>query len=302
MEKGKKYLIRAKFKRPCNINFIRENNSNKIHSLGEKKDDNFEYLKEHYEYTEEEEKMNNYKHGEGIKDTLEIARLMENFMKFPCYRKVKKISSKEVVLEGNSFLTDKILYKINHDVKNKTIVGKNMISNKEVIKFQDGKIKFFNMDMTQFFNKIFDNQEMLIDENKIGIIDNENKKHFLDIKALKKFKGTIAKYFVPTATMRKDIFGQEEFSIKNTIFNSKDEAIKKQQEISKNNAGLIKDFMTGGVEFENPKIFRNFIQNFYTFKEHIIAFKCEENSINDIKNTLKRIVNDDIIINSIQEV
>ena len=302
LEKDKKYLIRAKLKRPCNINFIRENNSNKIHSLGEKKDDNFEYLKEHYEYTEEEEKMNNYKHGEGIKDTLEIARLMENFMKFPCYRKVKKISSKEVVLEGNSFLTDKILYKINHDVKNKKKKKKNMISNKEVIKFQDGKIKFFNMDMTQFFNKIFDNQEMLIDENKIGIIDNENKKHFLDIKDLKKFNGTITKYFVPTATMQKDIFGQEEFSIKNTIFNSKDEAIKKQQEISKNNAGLIKDFMTGGVEFENPKIFRNFIQNFYTFKEHIIAFKCEENSINDIKNTLKRIVNNDIIINLIQEV
>ena len=88
MEKGKKYLIRAKFKRPCNINFIRENNSNKIHSLGEKKDDNFEYLKEHYEYTEEEEKMNNYKHGEGIKDTLEIAKIMENFIEYPVIKKL----------------------------------------------------------------------------------------------------------------------------------------------------------------------------------------------------------------------
>jgi len=49
LEKGKKYLIRAKFKRPYYINFIRENNSNKIHCLGEKKDDNFKYLKEPYE-------------------------------------------------------------------------------------------------------------------------------------------------------------------------------------------------------------------------------------------------------------
>ncbi len=44
LEKGKKYLIRAKFKRPCNINFIRENNSNKFHCLGKKKDDNFKFL------------------------------------------------------------------------------------------------------------------------------------------------------------------------------------------------------------------------------------------------------------------
>ena len=65
------------------------------------------------------------------------------------------------------------------------------------------------------------------------------------------------------------------------------------------NFGTLRDH---AFEFENPKMFRNFIQNFYTFKEHIIAFKCEENSINDIKNTLKRIVNNDIIINLIQEV
>ena len=43
-------------------------------------------------------------------------------------------------------------------------------------------------------------------------------------------------------------------------------AIKKRKEISKNKSGLINDFMTGGVEFEIPKIFRKFIQNFYTFK------------------------------------
>ncbi len=110
MEKGKKYLIKAKFKRPCNINFIRENNSNKIHCLGEKKDDNFKYLKESYEYTEKEEKMNNYKHEEGIKDTLENAKIMENFIECPYYQKVKKISSNEIILEGNSFLTDKIEY------------------------------------------------------------------------------------------------------------------------------------------------------------------------------------------------
>ena len=84
------------------------------------------------------------------------------------------------------------------------------------------------MDMTPFFKKTFDNQEMIIHENKIGIIDNENIKYFLDIKDLKKFNGTITKYFVPTATMQKDIFGQEEFSIKNTIFNSKDESNKEK--------------------------------------------------------------------------
>lgn len=88
MEKGKKYLISAKFKRPWNINFIRENNSNKIHCLREKKDDNFKHLKDPYEYTKEEEIMNNYKHGEEIKDTLEIAKIMENFIEYPVIKKL----------------------------------------------------------------------------------------------------------------------------------------------------------------------------------------------------------------------
>ncbi len=44
------------------------------------------------------------------------------------------------------------------------------------------------------------------------------------------------------------------------------------------------------------------VQNFYIFKEHIIAFKYKKNGINDIKYTLKRILNNDLIINSIQEV
>jgi len=48
------------------------------------------------------------------------------------------------------------------------------------------------------------------------------------------------------------------------------------QEIAKNNAGLIKDFMTGGVEFKYPTKFLNFKENFYSYKEHIIAFKCEK--------------------------
>ncbi len=51
----------------------------------------------------------------------------------------------------------------------------------------------------------------------------------------------------------KDIFEKEELTIKNNILNIKDEALMKIQEISKNNAWLIKDFMKGGAEFESTK-------------------------------------------------
>lgn len=163
------------------------------------------------------------------------------------------------------------------------------------VKVKDNKILFDGKDVTKFFS----NQEIL-NENKIGIIDKENNVKHLSISDLKNYYGPgIKKYFTTTTKFE---IGKEEQTKKYYIFNKKDEAIKKFQEISKNNAGLITDFMTGGVEFEEPKIFKNFIQNFYTFKEHIIAFKCEKNSINYIKLTLKRILNNDIIINSIQEV
>ncbi len=66
----------------------------------------------------------------------------------------------------------------------------------------------------------------------------------------------ISKYFVPTIKFQINIAGQNEQTIKYYIFSSKDEEIRKNQEISKNNAGLIKDYMTGGVEFESPKIFK----------------------------------------------
>ena len=32
--------------------------------------------------------MNNYKHGEEIKDTLEIAKIMENFIEYPVIKKL----------------------------------------------------------------------------------------------------------------------------------------------------------------------------------------------------------------------
>lgn len=58
-------------KRPYNINIIRNNNSNKIHYSGGKKDDNINYSNgiNVYEYIEEEEKINNYIDEDNIKET-----------------------------------------------------------------------------------------------------------------------------------------------------------------------------------------------------------------------------------------
>ena len=103
LKKAKKYLIRVKTKKPCKINFIRNNNSNKIHCLGEKKEDNINYCKGNnkYEYTKEENKKNNYKHEQAIKETLESANLIEKILnEQTCCRKFGKITPNEIILHG----------------------------------------------------------------------------------------------------------------------------------------------------------------------------------------------------------
>ena len=301
LEKGKKYLIRAFFNEPCNLNIIRNNNENTIKFLGEANNSNFNFK---FNYTEEDKKKNNYLFKDDIKKTVKLARVIEKLYNEPCIRQFKKISDDEIVLEGTTILNNKLLFKVVNDLKKEvlTAFGK---TNEEIIKIdeQNKKIIFFDQDITKEFISFFEKQkEWLLDDNKIGIIDDQNNAHFIEINELEKYNGKIKNYIVPTLNKNKDIFGKEEISIKNNIFSNQNEAIKKIQEIAKINAGLIKDFMTGGVEFENPKIFKNFLNNFYTFPEHIIAFKCKENAISDIKNVLNKILNKDIKINSIQEV
>ena len=300
LEEGKKYLIRVKIEKSCNINIIRNYNINKINFLGEKKDENINYCKSYktINYSEEEEKQNNYRFEGDIKDTMKIVKIMQNYYEQPSFSQFKKISKDEIIVNGTSIFTNKLLYKVINDINNKVIKGIDANDNKEIIKIKNNKIMLFDFDITENLK----NKQLLLNEEKIGIIDKENKEHYIDINDLDKFNGKIKKYFVTTLKYGKNIFDLEELTIKNNIFNNKDEAIKNIQEIAKNNAGLIKDFMTGGVEFENPKIFKNFCKYFYSYKEHIIAFKCEPNATKDIKETLKRILNNDVYIDSIQQV
>jgi len=292
LETGKRYLIRVDINKPCNINIIRNYDTNEITFLGERKDENINLCRgENIIKNEEGEKKNKYRFEGDLKDTLRIVRLMENEYNEPSYSQIEKISKDEIIVNGKSILKNELLYKVVNDIKNKIIKGIDTNSNKEIIKLENNNIISLGQNMT---HKL-ENKELILNEEKIGIIDEDNKEHYIDIEELDNYR--VKKYIISSL-----VLGKEELTIKNNIFNNKDEAIKKIQEIAKNNAGLIKDFMTGGVEFENPKIFKNFLENFYTYKEHIIAFKCEKNAINDIKNVLRRILNNNVVVNSIQEI
>ena len=216
---------------------------------------------------------------------------MENEYNEPSYSQIEKISKDEIILNGKSILKNELLYKVVNDIKHKIIKGIDINSNKEIIKVENNKIIILGENMAHKF----ENKELTINEEKIEIIDEDNKEHYIDIEELENYK--VKKYIVSSL-----VLGKEELTIKNNIFNNKDEAIKKIQEIAKNNAGLNKEFKTGGVEFEKPKIFKNFLEKFYTYKEHITAFKCEENAIKDIKEVLRRILNNNAVVNSIQEI
>ena len=226
-----------------------------------------------------------------LKDTLRIVRLVENEYNEPSYSQIEKISKDEIILNGKSILKNELLYKVVNDIKHKIIKGIDTNSNKEIIKVENNKIVILGENMT---HKL-ENKELTINEEKIGIIDEDNKEHYINIEELENYK--VKKYIVSSL-----VLGKEELTIKNNIFNNKDEAIKKIQEIAKNNAGLNKEFKTGGVEFEKPKIFKNFLEKFYAYKEHIIAFKCEENARRDIKDVLRRILNNNVVVDSIQEI
>ena len=250
-------------------------------------------------------KKNNNIFQEELKKTARLARFVEKLYGEPCIRQFKKISDDEIVLHGNSILNDKALFKVANDLKNQVLKAFNLNNNKEIINIDEKnkKITLFEKDITSELNKIFEkSNEWLLDDNKIIITNEKNEEVSMTVDKLKNYKGKVKSFNVITLDKRKDSYGKEEISIKNNIFSNKEDAIKKLQDIAKNNAGLTKDFMTGGVEFENPKIFKNFLINFYPFPEHIIAFKCEKNAINDIKSVLKRILNSDIKFNSIQEI
>ena len=305
LEKGKKYLIRVELKKPCNINIIRKDRDNKVKFLGEKGDNNFVLCKSesNITYTKDQEDKNNFIFEKDIYDTVKIARLMEKLYEEPCISEFIKISKDEIVLHGTSALSQKLLFKVVNDFKSsfKKITGIDASSGNEIIKLENDKIKIFGIDMTEKVK----NKELSLTEEKIGIIDDNNNTYYIDIKDLEseKFKNIkIQKYIVPSFNLGENMFGEQELKMKQYVLKNKDDAIKKIQDIAKNNAGLFKDLMTGGVEFENPSTFKNFMKNFYTFKEHIIAFKSEKNAINDIKNVLKNLLNYGIKVNSIQEV
>ena len=293
-----KYIIRVDLWKPCNINIIRNNSSNKIKCLGKANDDNFKYCKAETEikYTKEEEEKNNFIFEKDIHDTVRIARMLEQLYEEPCISQFKKISKDEIIIQGKSILTQKLLYKVVNDIKNKILSGYDEKTKNEIIRVENDKIIFFGIDMTDNLGQ----KELSLSDEKIGIINDKNEEQYINIKDLESeaYKNMkIQKYIVPSLKL-----GKDELTIKMNSFDNKDDAIKKLQEIKKINAGLFKDFMTGGVEFEQPIIFKNFIQNFYTYKEHIIAFKCENDAVNDIKNVLKNLLNNDITINCIQEV
>ena len=305
LEVGKNYIIRANLSDPVDFNIIRNYKENKVKFLGESNDNHFNEINNVINYTKEDEKKNNNIFKEELKKTVKIARFVEKLYGEPCIRQFKKITDDEITLNGNSILSDKVLFKVANDLKNQVLKAFDMINNKEIISIDEKnkKITLFEKDITNDLKKIFEkSNEWLLDDNKIIITNDKNEEISMTVDELKNYKGNVKSFNVITLDKRTNSFGKEEISIKNNIFSNKEDAIKKLQDIAKNNAGLIKDFMTGGVEFENPKIFKNFLNNFYPFPEHIIAFKCEKNAINEIKSVLKRILNPDIKINSIQEI
>lgn len=274
---GKKYLIEVDIERPCNFNIIRKFSSNKVHYLGEHNDNNINFCRNKINETYDDKTKNSNIFEEDIKDTLRVARLMETICKVRCIRQFKKISKDEIILHGISLLTNALKVTVINDRINHCITG-NCMDNKIEFNTNNGKIK----DLPLF--------------NKIGIIDDNNEVNYINVADINKHN--VQKYICSSF----QIYNKNDLSIKNYIFNNKDDAIKKMQEIAKNNAGLIKDFMTGGVEFKYPIEFKNFKENFYAYKEHIIAFKCEKNALSDIKNTLVKLLDDDIKINSLQEI
>lgn len=106
LEKGKKYRISVDAKRPCSINFLRNNCENKIKYIGKTNDDNINYCNgnKNYDYTDEEKKKNNYKHEQDIKETLDSANLLEKLIGEKegdiCILEFKKISQNEIILQG----------------------------------------------------------------------------------------------------------------------------------------------------------------------------------------------------------
>ncbi len=76
--------------------------------------------------TKEENKKNNYKHEQAIKETLESANLIEKILnEQTCCRKFEKITPNLIILHGNSALKNDILYNIENDIKNKLITVEN---------------------------------------------------------------------------------------------------------------------------------------------------------------------------------
>ena len=77
-------------------------------------------------------------------------------------------------------MTNKLLYKVINDINNKVIKGIDANDNKEIIKIKNNKIMLFDFDITENLK----NKQLLLNEEKIGIIDKENKEHYIDIKNL----------------------------------------------------------------------------------------------------------------------
>ena len=308
LKKGK-YLLRAYVLKPCTINIIRNFGCNKVKYLGEENDNNINILNEDINYSDEDNEKNNFVFEKEINDTVKIMRFMEKIHGVDCIRSFKKISESQIILYSNSIIKDKLILKVVNDIKNHFIKGTNEKNGKEIIRIENNKIFLFNTDVTSKFCDKFYAQEMLIDENKIAIVDDKGNYDYKTIEELKNYKGKIKKFMVKSFAFSKNKIksknneiNPDEIISNNYSFENLEDAIKKMQEISKNLAGITKDFSTGGVEFEQPKAFKNFIENFYCFKEHIIAFKCEKNAVKEIKDVLNKILNKDIQINSLQEV
>ena len=307
--KEEKYLIRIKVKKPCRINIIRNFSDNKIKYLGEIKENNVNYLKNgnKINYSNEDDKKNNNIFEEEIKQTTQIMRFLEKCYGEDCISSFQEINKDKIILNSKSIIKDIVLLKVVNDIKNKIIKGFDEKIGQEIIKIENNKISFIDENFKNSFIDVFSNQEILPDENKIGIITEEGNYKYINIKEINKFKGKIKKFFVPSFSLS-NLFNKDEertpeqITFINHIFDNKEDAIQKMQNISENSAGLLKKMSTGGVEFEEPKIFKNFIENFFCNKEHIIAFKCEKNAINDIKGVLSKILNKDVKINSLQEV